>query len=492
MNGLALLPPSDATKMKKQTKITIASISIVVALLISLPVSLFVADAVTGDVYSKSYYAEWSKMYSRLKSTKGRKIVFLGNSAVAFGINSKLIQDELAADGLEYETVNFGLYGALGTKFMLDFSLNHIGKGDIVIVMPEEYPQSMSLYENPTENWKAFEGDRSAFGEVPYANKGSYIGAYIDYVVGKRAIAGKDNVTGVYALSSFGERCDMTFERKENEMLPYYRALGDDIVFDDSLFDPAFVSYLNAYGDKVKQQGGSSYFLLAPMNEKGIGASQSVASYYARLSETLKFPILGNPEDSVMEANWFYNTNFHLNSAGMDEFSLRVVSALKNEFSISSPLITPHPAMPELPIAADYVQGDDSDEALFEYEEAEGVGYNAISLLEEGKSRKSVVLPSMHEGKPVVGFAADVFAGNGTIEEITIQENVRMILDGSFKGCMNLRKVILKNTQPSLLLVGFHVLEGAEQLRFYVPKDALSTYILDYLWGRYAEYLEAY
>ena len=252
MNGLALLPPSDATKMKKQTKITIASISIVVALLISLPVSLFVADAVTGDVYSKSYYAEWSKMYSRLKSAKGRKIVFLGNSAVAFGINSKLIQDELAADGLEYETVNFGLYGALGTKFMLDFSLNHIGKGDIVIVMPEEYPQSMSLYESPTENWKAFEGDRSAFGEVPYANKGSYIGAYINYVVGKRAIAGKDNVTGVYALSSFDERCDMTFERKENEMLPYYRALGDDIVFDDSLFDPAFVSYLNTYGDKVK------------------------------------------------------------------------------------------------------------------------------------------------------------------------------------------------------------------------------------------------
>ena len=477
--------------MKKQTKTAIITISLTGLLLISLPASILVMDAATGDVYSKSYYAEWGKMYTKLRESKQRKIVFLGNSAVAFGIDSRLIQRELSSDGLDYETVNFGLYGTLGTKFMLDFSINHIGEGDLVILMPEEYPQSMSLYENKTEQWKAFEGIRDAYFEVPYEKKGEYLNGYVEYVAGKGALFGKEAVDGVYALSSFDENCDMVYERKQNQMLPYFHAVGSEIVFGDALLNPPFLSYLNEYAGKVKSKGASPYFLLAPMNRKGIAEGESVLSYYEALSTKLDFPLLGVPTDSVMEENWFYNTDFHLNSAGMQEFSLRVVSAIKNEFSVSSPSSTPHPTMPELPKTEEYVQGNDEDEGLFTYEEVDGGGYSATSIKPEGKDRKTLVLPSMHQGKPVVGFAQSLFQDNGVIEEITIQENVRMILDASFSGCENLRKVILTNPKPNTLLVGFHLLDGATSLRFYVPKEALSSYALDYLWGRYADYLEA-
>ena len=474
--------------MKKQTKTALLTLSIAMVLLLSIPSSVFIMDAATGKVYSKSYYAEWGKMYSKLRKNGNKKIVLIGNSAVAFGVNSKLIQNELSIDGLDYEVVNFGLYGALGTKFMLDFSINHLNKDDIAIIMPEEYPQSMSLYENKTEQWKAFEGARDAYLEVPFQTKGTYINGYFEYVAGKGTLVGKEMVDGVYALSSFDDNCDMSYERKDNQMLPYFHAVGNEIVFDDSLLNPSFLSYLNQYAKKAKAKGAATYYLLAPMNERGIAKGESVSSFYQSLSEKLSFPILGNPEDSVMEANWFYNSDFHLNSAGMQEFSLRLLSAIKNEFAISSPSSTPHPEMPELPKTDDFIQGDDSDEAFFTYEEVEGGGYSVTSLLDE--ERESLVLPSTHLGKPVVGFSASLFQNNKVVKEITIQENVRMILDYSFSGCSSLRKVILTNPKPSSLLVGFHLLDGAESLRFYVPKEAHSSYVLDYLWGRYAEYLE--
>ncbi|MBQ4254447.1 MAG: hypothetical protein II721_00415 [Bacilli bacterium] len=474
--------------MKKQTKTALLTLSITMVLLLSIPSSVFIMDAATGEVYSKSYYAEWGKMYSKLRKNGNKKIVLIGNSAVAFGVNSKLIQNELSIDGLDYEVVNFGLYGALGTKFMLDFSINHLNKDDIAIIMPEEYPQSMSLYENKTEQWKAFEGARDAYFEVPFQTKGTYINGYFEYVAGKGTLVGKEMVDGVYALSSFDDNCDMSYERKDNQMLPYFHAVGNEIVFDDSLLNPSFLSYLNQYAKKAKAKGATTYYLLAPMNERGIAKGESVSSFYQSLSEKLSFPILGNPEDSVMEANWFYNSDFHLNSAGMQEFSLRLLSAIKNEFAISSPSSTPHPEMPELPKTDDFIQGDDSDEAFFTYEEVEGGGYSVTSLLDE--ERESLVLPSTHLGKPVVGFSASLFQNNKVVKEITIQENVRMILDYSFSGCSSLRKVILTNPKPSSLLVGFHLLDGAESLRFYVPKEAHSSYVLDYLWGRYAEYLE--
>ena len=476
--------------MKKQTKTALFTLSLAGVLLLSIPSSVFIMDAATGEVYSKSYYAEWGKMYTKLRKKSKKKIVFIGNSAVAFGVNSKLIQNELSIDNLDYEVVNFGLYGALGTKFMLDFSINHLNKDDIAIIMPEEYPQSMSLYENKTEQWKAFEGIRDAYFEVPYEKKGTYLSGYIEYVAGKGSLVGKEMVDGVYALSSFDDNCDMSYERKDNQMLPYFHAVGNEIVFDDSLLNPSFLSYLNEYAKKAKAKGAATYYLLAPMNERGIAKGESVSSFYQALSEKLSFPILGNPEDSVMEPNWFYNTDFHLNSVGMQEFSLRLVSAIKNEFAISSPSSIPHPEMPELPKTDGFIQGDDSDEALFSYEEVEGGGYNVTALLEEGKRRESLILPSSHLGKPVLGFSINVFQGNKTVKEITIQENVRMILDYSFSGCSSLRKVILTNPKPASLLVGFHLLDGTESLRFYVPKEAHSSYVLDYLWGRYAEYLE--
>ena len=79
--------------------------------------------------YKESYYAALPIKYDRIEQVEGAKIVVIGGSSVAFGLDSKLVEQEL-----QMPCVNFGLYAAFGLKPMLDLSVDAIEKGDIVVV----------------------------------------------------------------------------------------------------------------------------------------------------------------------------------------------------------------------------------------------------------------------------------------------------------------------------------------------------------------------
>jgi len=80
---------------------------------------------------NSSLYADIDKN-RRLDSLPSPKIVFVGGSNIAFGLNSKEIEDSI-----HLPVVNMGLHAGLGIYFMLNEIRNHVNKGDIVIFSPE-------------------------------------------------------------------------------------------------------------------------------------------------------------------------------------------------------------------------------------------------------------------------------------------------------------------------------------------------------------------
>ena len=115
--------------------------------------SVFITGLCLPAQYSETYYGELAQMYKKLESTEGKKIVVLGNSNVAFGVDTALAQKLLNEAGLEYSVCNFGLYGALGTKMTCELAYSQIKRGDIVIFTPELYAQSLSTYFSAEEPW---------------------------------------------------------------------------------------------------------------------------------------------------------------------------------------------------------------------------------------------------------------------------------------------------------------------------------------------------
>ena len=71
-----------------------------------------------------------------IRTTPSPKMILVGGSNLAFGIDSKMLQDSLGI-----RVVNMGLYAKLGLRYMLAQVRPYIKTGDVVIVVPEYVSQ---------------------------------------------------------------------------------------------------------------------------------------------------------------------------------------------------------------------------------------------------------------------------------------------------------------------------------------------------------------
>lgn len=461
-------------------------IAIALVLILTIPVVMVCVGFCLPPQYGNTYYAVLPKMFRKLKNTESKKIVVVGNSAVAFGLAPDLLEQEIEG----YEVCPFGLYGAIGTKAMMDLSRVNIGEGDLVLLAPEQSEQSLSLYFNSEYLWNAADGDFELLRYLKETDR--MVGGFAGYASRKYGYfinGSAPSPTDVYAASSFDEDCKMIYDRPYNLLPLGYDALSR-ISYDPALFGRDFADYINEYHEFVQSKGATLLYAFAPVNLSGVETGttkEQIDAYYDHIDGLLDCEILGDPSGYLFESDWFYDSNVHMNSAGAAVYTDRLVRDLKAYLGDSSPVGIELPEKPTPPEDGE-VGEDGEDAALFTYEES-GTGWNIVSLTEEGKTASAITIPDYYQGKRVLSFDVSVFAGDTAVEEIRLGQYIYGIADGSFDGCSNLRRLYVhpKNS-PSRCIVYFALLRGAPQCTVCVPREKLSDYLNDYFWARYGAY----
>ncbi|MCX7046468.1 MAG: hypothetical protein NTX50_13415 [Candidatus Sumerlaeota bacterium] len=84
------------------------------------------------DKDSKQYVAAQIDKMKNLEATPSPRIVFIGGSNLAFGLDSAQVRQAFGMPA-----INMGLHAGLGTKYMLDSARPLLRKGDVVIFLPE-------------------------------------------------------------------------------------------------------------------------------------------------------------------------------------------------------------------------------------------------------------------------------------------------------------------------------------------------------------------
>ena len=469
-----------------------------ILLLALIPAVLTCVGFAAPSQFGESYYGELPVLYETLKYTQQKKIVLIGNSALAFGARTDLLEAELE----DYQVVLFGLYGAVGTKTMLDLSKNEIKEGDIVIVAPELYAQSCSLYFSASDTWRAAEGDFGMLRDLPATAFGKMFCAFPGYVAEKYAYwsgARTAEMTAPYAKSAFetetGENAGyMTYERLNNVMAGGYDAANLPVVSGE-VFGEGFIEYLNEYAAYVEKAGATIYFGFTPLNDLSLGenAQEKADALYDFLREALDFDVLGHPAKYQMDYRLFYDNNFHVNSAGAVYYTDTLAEDLKIALGKPGKGGIELPAIPDLP-ARETETGDNSDADCFLYEVRTGATGDYViltGLTAEGKTRTSLTLPSSYNGVPVRQFSKDLFAGNQTISRIVLPQSITTIYDGSFSGAVRLRELVFQHDEVLSLSVGVDFLEGADLCYIYI-KSNVSTADCAGGWARYANRLHRY
>ena len=461
--------------------------------LLSFPATVAYEGLFSSPVFDESYFGALSPMVKKLEETKGKKMVIIGNSSVAFGIRSALLQQELNHSDIDYSIVNFGLYGSIGTKTMMDLSRKRIHEGDIVIFSPELMEGTLSTYFSGESYLRACDGHLDLLWETPEEEREKVVGSFYDFAASKASYQQKGmkaDSKDVYMLSSFDENLDLTlYERKNNIMESGYDR-NNTIDFSSLTFSKEFTSLVLSYVQYVQNQKAEIYFAFGPMNEKCVlnASQENLVRFRDMIQEQWKMKVINSPYDSILDYRYFYDTNFHLNDTGMLYHTLKWAEMLKNHFGKNDPLSQDYPEPPSSD-PHEEGEGDNQDLDCFEYT-LEGDLYRISGLTEKGKERKEILLPYSYEDKRIYTFDASVFQGNPNIEKITLQENITFLYDYCFSSS-NISSIYLRQEDPKKTVVGYHLLDGSKA-SIFVKEESFNAYLSNYTWSFYGKSIQSY
>ncbi len=461
---------------------TVLLILLSVAVIISPFAFVFTVAVAAPPCYENTFVGALDEKYERLKSIKEDKIVIIGGSSAAFGIDSALIEKYTGMP-----VVNFGLYASLGTKLMLDLSRSEINKGDIVIVAPELDAQTLSLYFNSETTLQAFDGHFSMLGGVAPDNIFQLLAGMWKFSIDKADLMknGVPDPEGVYNSENFNEYGDLVYERNENIMPLYY---DPNVMIDPSekILSPEFVDYLNEYTSYCKMRGADVYFSYAPMNSLGFidGYDEDkLRAFSDHLKSKIDATVISNINDYVYEAGYFYDTNFHLNNAGVRLHTVNLILDIMLELGTPKFVEEEVLAAPALPYLDTKWFGEEDENAIFfTYERHENGAYRITGLTDEGKLQKTLTLPKAYNGFKVLSVGAEAFKG-GSLEKLIIPENtnIKNLEAFSFSGAGSLKELWIYYPKEEDILPPPDFAGVASGFAVHIPAD--SSYDSGYYWS---------
>ena len=390
--------------------------------------------------FGDTFMGELKSKYERLKETSGKRIVLVGGSGVAFDCDSALMDDFFPS----YEIVNFGMYAGLGTKAVMDFSENYIHEGDIVILSPEQSEQTFSDYFNGEYMWQAADGAFGMLRDLKSENFEAMLGNFPRFALEKLnyVMKGqKPQMDSIYQKKSFNTYGDIELDTCRENILPNGYDVNQKVRFTEDVVQPEFMDYMNDWAKRLEKKGAVVWYRYCPVNKLSVEDMDDLAAYDVFLRQKLDFPVIGNPENSLMEAEWFFDTNFHLNQPGKEVNTVQLIRDMKAMLGDDRAVTV------ELPEKPHRTWGDLSAETR-------------------------------------IWTAKDSETYQGE-ETIVIPENVTQIEDYAFSNCAGLKQIVLEQKDPSKCIVGQHLLDGTGA-EILVPQMSVDSYKRNYFWSVYA------
>jgi hypothetical protein len=268
---------------------------------------------------NQSYPAATIDKHGLLDRQAQPRLILIGGSSVAFGINSPYLKEKLG-----YQPVNMGIQAGLGGEFMLNEVKPSLRSGDVVVISLEYEtfigfpPDAKSVFDN-------LEAQKQNAQFLPL----SYISVLLDQ--------------GLIQLGSFFRRSTILLTTGKLERLPYYDRAGfnefGDMVAHYSLpndtkklagearyyrFKPdqiqRMIHALNDFHQYCQSKGVQVFYIAPPLMPTLLTMNQAeIAKLETALAQSLTFPILARSTEVASEDQNYFDTRYHLNKTGMQQ-----------------------------------------------------------------------------------------------------------------------------------------------------------------------------
>lgn len=301
--------------------------SVIVAALIALTIAaIFIA---TPPDEKHLYQASLLKS-ALLRDTPSPRIIIVGGSNVAFGIDSELMEQELGIP-----VINDGLHVALGIAPLNEIK-HDLRSGDIVIISLEYYnfTDEASFYGQPQylADWVEFSPERIWYLHDPYKQMPSIFTMMLErkvnrqlnyYLYGFSYEAGRN----FYSGDLFNEHGDFIGHLGENANKHFEIA---DSVYPINLIEDAYV-FLEDFNQFALSKGATVFYEAQAHRQTNCERTgkKHLDRFFNRLKTKTTIPLLTNLDQLCLPDEYFYDTPYHLNAVGRQIRTERLIESLK-------------------------------------------------------------------------------------------------------------------------------------------------------------------
>lgn len=279
---------------------------------------------IIGNQHEQDYCASIIDKVERLEAINEPKIILVGNSNLSFGINSKLIEDEI-----KMPVVNLGFHGGLGNVFNQEISKFNINPGDIVLASYTDFIDDDVIHDAELA-WETIEYHFDLWPVIRYKDWINMVEAYPNYLYNSLIyyLNGKGNKDGgsCYARNAFNKYGDIV--RRDNISVSYNEYQNMDILV--PTINDKFVRNINKYDKYIREKGATLLIIGYPIicnNERKY--IEQYDKFTKELKNELNCEVISNYSNYLINYRYFYNGYLHLTEEGANIRTMILIDDIK-------------------------------------------------------------------------------------------------------------------------------------------------------------------
>jgi len=285
----------------------------------------------------ESYMAASLQQVRLLREEEGPRIIVIGGSNVAFGIDAALMQSELSIP-----VINDGLHVRLGGAPLSELQ-QYIHEGDVIILSLEyaffTSEKYLHGYPDILSDWIEYDPYRTRY--VSYS-LGEIMQIY--HVMLQRKInrsldtylhSGSLNESrSIYLAHNFDTNGDFIGHLYLDPEDP--KKIISDAYTVTNLFEEAFL-FLNEFKRRANDKGATVFFEAPASRETNCLATgkNNLMNFYKILEEKTFIPILTDLDHLCMDDKYFFDTDHHLTAEGRE---IRTKNLIENILKVNKTL----------------------------------------------------------------------------------------------------------------------------------------------------------
>lgn len=280
-------------------------------------VSLVLAVVLWFPIRPNDYLQAYKLKTRLLEETTSPRIIFVGGSNLAFGLDSQRIKDSLRVN-----VVNYGLHAGIGMKFMLDDVETYTRKGDVIVIAPE-YSHFYTIQYGEAETIAPIQ-KICGWKKLSLLNLKQLMNVIVGFPRIMEYIRPRNYDERSYALSGFNQYGDEVKHWKLESI-----AISKPGPINASL-DVSFGKYFIEKIEALEREKECTVYIVPPVCMGS--AFKAMEKSVREVADFLKkngHPFLVSPDSHALPDEYAFDTSYHMSYEGVKRYTSSMIEILK-------------------------------------------------------------------------------------------------------------------------------------------------------------------